>query len=142
LPSYFETLKFLLKKKQNVIYNMATDDTSTSTSNDEYKINQSSESLFYTNITKQLEDILSVLKQIHNTCIQFQETDREFVSEESILLEESLSKERTAQEIEHEALRTAFRQKTDKEQKQNQARILRKARSLVAEQNKNSQVWD
>jgi len=64
------------------------------------------------------------------------------MSEESILLEESLSKERTAQEIEHEALRTAFRQKTDKEQKQNQARILRKARSLVAEQNKNSQVWD
>ena len=84
----------------------------------------------------------SILKQIHNTCIHFQETDREFISEETLLLEEGLSKERNTQELEHEAMRTAFRQKTEKEQKHNQDRILRKARTLVTEQNKNSQVWD
>ena len=111
-------------------------------SDNESKSTRSSESVFYTNITKQLEDIHSILKQIYDTCIQFHETDQEFISEESFILEEGLSKERTKQEIEHEALRTVFRQKTEKEQKQNQDRILRKARSLIAEQNKNSQVWD
>jgi len=103
---------------------------------------QSSESLFYPEISKQLEDIHSILKQIHHTCLQFQEPDREFMSEESLLLEESLSKERHIQEIEHEAIRTAFRQKTEKDQEKNQDRILRRARSLLVEQNKNSQVWD
>lgn len=103
---------------------------------------QSSEVPFYPTISKQLEDIHSILKQIHNTCLQFQEPDQEFMSEEAILLEESLSKERQTQENEHEAIRTAFRLKTEKEQKSNQDRILRKARSLLAEQNKQSQVWD
>ena len=118
---------------------MATDNKS---DHDESKASRSSEPVFYTHITKQLEDIHSILKQICDTCIQFHETDREFISEDTLLLEEGLSKERTTQEIEHEALRTVFRQKTEKEQKQNQDRILRKARSLIAEQNKNSQVWD
>ena len=46
------------------------------------------------------------------------------------------------QKMEHETLRIAFRQKMEKERQQNQERILRKARALVTEQNKNSQVWD
>ena len=97
---------------------------------------------FYSNITKQLEDIHLILKQTYNAFLQFQETDREFISEESLLLEEGLAQERKEQELEHIAMRIALRQKTETEQHQNQERILRKARSLVTEQNKNSQVWD
>ena len=96
----------------------------------------------YPEITKQLEDIHSILKQTYDAFLHFQETDREFVSEEGLLLEEGLAKERKEQELEHETMRIAFRNKTEKEQKRNQDRILRKARSLIAEQNKNSQVWD
>jgi len=96
----------------------------------------------YPEIAKQLEDIHSILKQTYDAFLHFQETDREFVSEEGLLLEEGLAKERKDQELEHETMRIAFRQKTKKEQQQTQTRILRKARSLVAEQNKNSQVWD
>ena len=102
----------------------------------------SSSAVFSPDITKQLEDIHLVLKQTYNAFLHFQETDREFISEEDLLLEEGLAKERKEQELEHETMRIAYRQKTKKEQQQNQARILRKARSLVAEQNKNSQVWD
>ena len=98
--------------------------------------------MFSPDITKQLEDIHLVLKQTYNAFLHFQETDREFISEEDLLLEEGLAKERKEQELEHEAMRIAFRQKTKKDQQQNQERILRKARSLVDEQNKNSQLWD
>ena len=97
---------------------------------------------FYSDITQHLKDIHSLLKLTYDAFIQFQDPDREFISEEGFLLEEGLAKEREIQEIEHEAMRIAFRQKTEKEQQQNQERILRKARSLVAEQNKNSQVWN
>ena len=100
------------------------------------------EAAFYSDITKQLNDIHSVLKRTYDAFLQFQDTYREFISEEGLLLEEGLAKEKKAQEVEHEAMRSAFRQKTEKEQQQNRQRILRKARSLVAEQNKNSQVWD
>jgi hypothetical protein len=104
--------------------------------------NTSRETRFYADITKQLEDIHLILKQTYDAFLQFQETDREFISEEGLLLEEGLTQERKEQELEHKAIRLAFRNKTEKEQRENQVRILRKARSLVAEQNKNSQVWD
>ena len=104
--------------------------------------NTSRETRFYADITKQLEDIHLILKQTYDAFLQFQETDREFISEEGLLLEEGLTQERKEQELEHKAIRLAFRNKTKKEQRENQVRILRKARSLVAEQNKNSQVWD
>jgi hypothetical protein len=95
----------------------------------------------YLRITQQLEDIHSILKQTYEAFIHFQETD-EFISDDGLLLEEGLAKERDEQELEHETMRNAIRQKTRKERQQNRARILRKARSVVAEQNKNSQVWD
>ncbi len=97
---------------------------------------------FYSDITHHLKDIHSILKLTYDAFIQFQDPDREFISEEGFLLEEGLAKEREIQEIEHEAMRIAFRQKTEKEQHQKQERILRKARALVTELNKISQVWD
>jgi len=130
---------FSLKKKQNytTTYPMSTEEKVATDTN-----NPSSSAVFSPDITKQLEDIHLVLKQTYNAFLHFQETDREFISEEDLLLEEGLAKERKEQELEHEAMRIAFRQKTKKDQQQNQERILRKARSLVDEQNKNSQVWD
>lgn len=118
---------------------MATDNKS---EDDKSRETESIQSVFYAGVTTQLEDIHSTLKKICDTCIQFHETEREFISEETLLLEESLSNERKTQEVEHEELREALRQKTEKEQRQSQERILRKTRSLIVEQNKNSQVWD
>ena len=109
---------------------------------EEKKEDSSREIASCTTISRQLEEIHEILKQIYDAFLQFQETDREFVSEEGLLLEEALAKERKEQENEHSAMRLAFREKTRKEQDQTQTRLLRKARSLVADQNKNSQVWD
>ena len=109
---------------------------------DESRETGSRQSLFYDRVTAQLEDIHLTLRKICDTCIKFHETDREFISEEALLLEESLSNERKTQEAEHKELREALRQKIETEQKRNRDRILRKTRSLIVEQNKNSQVWD
>ena len=86
--------------------------------------------------------IKTILKQIHEVFVDFRETGRETLSAEAMLLEEGLAQERADQEQEHEKMRDAMRQKTRKETRDNQTRILRKARSLVTECEKNLRVWD
>ena len=96
----------------------------------------------YLNIAQQLEDIQAILKQTYDAFLIFQEPDRELVSEEGLLLEEGLAKERREQELEHDTMRAVFREKIKKEQELAQTRIVRKVRSMVADRTKNSQVWD